>query len=73
MDPDQTARMRRLVWIHAGRKPIMLFFVVTWLILRLAKFSQPYVIASTAKKSSVPDLSYLFASRINSYHTLKVN
>jgi hypothetical protein len=22
-DPDQTARMRRLVWIHAGRKPIM--------------------------------------------------
>jgi hypothetical protein len=26
MDPDQTARMRRLVWIHAGRKPIMLVF-----------------------------------------------
>jgi hypothetical protein len=24
MDPEQTARMRRLVWIHAGRKPIML-------------------------------------------------
>jgi hypothetical protein len=24
MDPDQTARMRRLVWIHAVRKPIML-------------------------------------------------
>jgi hypothetical protein len=24
MDPDQTARMRRLVWIHVGRKPIML-------------------------------------------------
>jgi hypothetical protein len=24
MDPDQTARMRRLVWIHAGRKCIML-------------------------------------------------
>jgi hypothetical protein len=24
MDPDQTVRMRRLVWIHAGRKPIML-------------------------------------------------
>jgi hypothetical protein len=24
MDPDQTARMRRLFWIHAGRKPIML-------------------------------------------------
>jgi hypothetical protein len=24
MDPDQNARMRRLVWIHAGRKPIML-------------------------------------------------
>jgi hypothetical protein len=24
MDPDQTARMRRLVWIHAGRKPTML-------------------------------------------------
>jgi hypothetical protein len=22
MDPDQTARMRRLVWIHAGRKRI---------------------------------------------------
>jgi hypothetical protein len=24
MDPDQTVWMRRLVWIHAGRKPIML-------------------------------------------------
>jgi hypothetical protein len=24
MDLDQIARMRRLVWIHAGRKPIML-------------------------------------------------
>jgi hypothetical protein len=34
MDPDQTALMRRLVWIHAGRKRkrITLFFVVTWLI-----------------------------------------
>jgi hypothetical protein len=28
MDPDHTARMRRLVWIHAGRKPIML--VLSW-------------------------------------------
>jgi hypothetical protein len=28
MDPDQTARMRRLVWIHAGCKPIML--VLSW-------------------------------------------
>jgi hypothetical protein len=27
-DPDQTARMRRLVWIHAGGKPIML--VLSW-------------------------------------------
>jgi hypothetical protein len=24
MDPEQTARLRRLVWIYAGRKPIML-------------------------------------------------
>jgi hypothetical protein len=24
MYPDQTARMRRLVWIHADRKPTML-------------------------------------------------
>jgi hypothetical protein len=24
MDPDQTARMRRLLWIHAGRKPAIL-------------------------------------------------
>jgi hypothetical protein len=24
MDPDQTARMHRLVWIHAGRKRISL-------------------------------------------------
>jgi hypothetical protein len=24
MDPDQTARMRRLFWIHAGLKRIML-------------------------------------------------
>jgi hypothetical protein len=28
MDPDQTARMCRLVWIHTGRKPIML--VLSW-------------------------------------------
>jgi hypothetical protein len=28
MDSDQTARMCRLVWIHAGRKPIML--VLSW-------------------------------------------
>jgi hypothetical protein len=28
MDPDQTARMRMLVWIHAGRKRIML--VLSW-------------------------------------------
>jgi hypothetical protein len=33
MDPDQTAWMRRLVWIHAGRKPIMLVFVMARLIL----------------------------------------
>jgi hypothetical protein len=24
MEPDQTARMCRLVWIHAARKPILL-------------------------------------------------
>jgi hypothetical protein len=24
MDPDQAARMRRLVWIHAGRKRMTL-------------------------------------------------
>jgi hypothetical protein len=29
MDPDQTARMHRLVWIHAGRKRITL--VLSWL------------------------------------------
>jgi hypothetical protein len=28
MDPDKTARMRRLVWIHAGRKCTML--VLSW-------------------------------------------
>jgi hypothetical protein len=28
MDPDQTAGMRRLVWIHAGRKRTML--VLSW-------------------------------------------
>jgi hypothetical protein len=28
MDPDQTARMGRLVWIHAGCKPILL--VMLW-------------------------------------------
>jgi hypothetical protein len=32
MDPDQTAWMRRLVWIHAGRKRITLVFVETRLI-----------------------------------------
>jgi hypothetical protein len=28
MDPDRTARMRRLVWIHAGRNSIVL--VLSW-------------------------------------------
>jgi hypothetical protein len=28
MDPDHTVQMRRLVWIHAGRKRIML--VLSW-------------------------------------------
>jgi hypothetical protein len=28
MDPDLTARMRRLVWIHTDRKRIML--VLSW-------------------------------------------
>jgi hypothetical protein len=28
IDPDQTAQMRKLVWIHAGRKLIML--VLSW-------------------------------------------
>jgi hypothetical protein len=28
MDPDQTARMRRLVWIYVGRKRIML--ILSW-------------------------------------------
>jgi hypothetical protein len=28
MDPGQTARMRRVIWIHDGRKPIML--VLSW-------------------------------------------
>jgi hypothetical protein len=28
MDPNQTVRMRRLVWIHAGRKHIVL--VLSW-------------------------------------------
>jgi hypothetical protein len=29
MDPDQTAWMRWLVWIHSGRKPNYVGFVVT--------------------------------------------
>jgi hypothetical protein len=28
MDPDQTGRMRKLVWIHAGRKLTMLIHSV---------------------------------------------
>jgi hypothetical protein len=28
MDPDQTARMCRLVWIHAGRKRTMLVLLL---------------------------------------------
>jgi hypothetical protein len=32
MDPDQTSRMRRLVWIHTGRKTHYVCFVMTWLI-----------------------------------------
>jgi hypothetical protein len=33
MDPDQTARMRRLGWIHAGHKRITLVFFMARLIL----------------------------------------
>jgi hypothetical protein len=32
MDPDQTARMHRLVWMHAGRKTHYVDFVMTQLI-----------------------------------------
>jgi hypothetical protein len=32
MDPDLTTQMHRLVWIHAGRKTIMLVFVMARLI-----------------------------------------
>jgi hypothetical protein len=39
MDPDQTARMSRLVWIHAGLKPIMLVFVMMRLIYTLNFYS----------------------------------
>jgi hypothetical protein len=31
MDPDQTARKRRLVWIHDGRKTHYVGFVMTQL------------------------------------------
>jgi hypothetical protein len=34
MDPDQTARMRRLIWIHAGRKTHYVGFVMARLIYR---------------------------------------
>jgi hypothetical protein len=37
MDPDQTARMRRLIWIHAGRNNVG--FVVTRLIYYLSIFT----------------------------------
>jgi hypothetical protein len=36
MDPDQAAWMRRLVWIHAGRKPIIM--VLSWHGSNLVKF-----------------------------------
>jgi hypothetical protein len=45
MDPDHTARMRRLVWIHAGRKPIMLFFS--------CHGSQKYCFKAEYKKSTM--------------------
>jgi hypothetical protein len=40
MDPDQTARMRRLVWIHAGRKRSV-GFVLTRLKLTLYPLCGP--------------------------------
>jgi hypothetical protein len=43
MDSDQTARMRRLVWIHAGRKPFV-GFVVTRLNYFDKKFQPSFVL-----------------------------
>jgi hypothetical protein len=45
MDPDQTARMRRLVWIYAGRKRITL--VLSW------SGSHQFAVRNLKKKQSL--------------------
>jgi hypothetical protein len=52
MDPDQTAQMRRLVWIHAGRKRAML--VLSY-------------IASSKSESSFKKTFSVFLQNFNEY------
>jgi hypothetical protein len=73
MDPDQTSWMRRLVWIHADRKPIML--VLSWrgsfvpqklYYFRFSKAFQFWCILKVSKKILIgqlpkPSLSFVIS------------
>jgi hypothetical protein len=65
MDPDQTARMRRLVWIHAGCKPIML--VLSWrgsyiMLWRMLKYRFILFTASPIKVAFISGVVVGFAA-----------
>jgi hypothetical protein len=55
MDPDQTARMRMMVWIHADRKPIML--VMSWRGSYYEKYIEIFnLLSSTDTDQPLPQL-----------------
>jgi hypothetical protein len=56
MDSDQNARMRRLVWNHAGRKPIML--VLSWRDSFFIKFTSNDCFRSFFKNTRYCDLIF---------------
>jgi hypothetical protein len=70
MDPDQTVQMRRLVWIHAGHKPIMLVLLWRGSFCFIWQRSQGWVVCLYGKctnHGTIVDmqiLKYFFWSRI---------
>jgi hypothetical protein len=53
MDPDLTARMRRLVWIHASRKNHYVGFVMTRLIFSFLHIRQDYLLLTPVLENPV--------------------
>ena len=58
-DSDQTARMRRLIWVFTGLTSLIEAFVVCWLIFSLRKKNNTYGIYPTIGISYLPTILFL--------------